>query len=275
MILALPAGAYLVVFFLVPVLSSMLLSFHSYDPAVGVGSAFTLDNYVHMFSVPLYGNALLRTMRIALIVTIVTLCLGYPLAYQIAHGRGRGKAFLMFVVLAPVLVSGVIRGLGWLAVTAPGGPLLFVLGSVFPDTPTTLWYTEGLIIVGLVHVQLPFMVLPIMAALRGIPSDVVPAARSLGAGDVDVFRRVIWPMSLPGVVAGSVVVFALVSATYVTPRILGGPGNQVIATLIYQQQLLGDRPFAAALAVMLMAVAALAYAVSLGTRGALARRRRA
>jgi ABC-type spermidine/putrescine transport system permease subunit I len=130
-------------------------------------------------------------------------------------------------------------------------------------------------IVGLVHVQLPFMVLPIMAALRGIPSDVVPAARSLGAGDLDVFRRVIWPMSLPGVVAGAVVVFALVSATYVTPRLLGGPGNQVVATLIYQQQLFGDRPFAAALAVVLMAVAGGAYLLSLGLRGALTRKRSA
>lgn len=270
-ILALPAALYLLTFFIVPVIQPLVLSLRSYDPARGIGADLTLENYEHILRVPLYGQALLRTLRVALIVVMVTLAMGYPVAYQIAQGRGRLRAYLMFIILAPVMVSGVIRALGWLAIAAPNGPVAFVLRIVSPDEPALLWFTEGLMIVGLVHVQLPFMVLPIMSALRGIPPEVLQAARSLGATDIDVFRRVVWPMSLPGVVAGSLIVFAFVSATYVTPQLLGGPGNRVLATLIYQQNLLGDRPFAASLAVVLMLVAVAAYVVSTGIGRALSR----
>jgi len=251
-----PACLWLAVFFLVPLLLVMRLSFFGFSPTGGMIPALQMGNYWKIFTDEYYVNIFVRTFRISLLVTLFTLVLGYPEAYYLTRIRGRAKAVVLLAVLSPLIVSAITRTFGWFILLSPTGLVngaLMALGLT--RAPVKLIYSETGIVIGLTHVLVPFMVLSIYASLQRRNATLVPAAHTLGAGPVRAFLAITLPLSLPGIVAGSVLVFTLSMSAFVTPAILGGTRVRVVAYLIYEEFLLSlNWPFGAALALLLVAI---------------------
>lgn len=258
-LLLLPGLLILVPFYVVPMLSTFLLSFYGVRDFVVVNE-LTIENYTRIFGDWFYLRSLLITVRISLVVCALTLVLGYPLAWEIAYARGRYRAALTLVVLAPLLVGLIVRSYGWLIVLGPRGLInnaFLAIGII--DRPLPLLWTEAAIYIGLAHVFLPFMVLGVLGSLQSLDWNLVLAARSLGATRAAAWRRVVLPLSLPGVVAGTMLVFALSMSAFVTPVMLGGKAARVLAVYAWQQNtVVLDYPFGAALAVVLLLAGGLA-----------------
>lgn len=215
----------------------------------------TTEHYRRVFGDPVYVRVMWRTLRIAGFVTVATLILAYPLAYVMARTRGLALALLGAAVLLPLWTSVLVRTYAWMVLFQRNGlanTILIKAGIV--DQPARLLYTEGAVVLAMSHVLLPFMVLPIYSALKAIPDDYPKAAAMLGASDRRVFLEVVWPLSLPGVVSGSLMVFLLALGFFVTPALIGGPQQMMIATLVSQQvRELLNWPFAGALVGILLA----------------------
>lgn len=248
------------VFFALPVLILFATSVERVDTAsFQVVERFTLANYTRFLFDAFYLSVLGITLRISLLVTLVALVTGYPVAAHLVRARARERAILMLLIVSPLLVSLVIRSFGWVIVLGPRGlvnSLLVGLGLV--RAPLKLMYTETAVVIGLAHVFYPFMVLAIYSALRRIDPAVLRAARNLGAGPLRSFWHVTLPLSVPGIIAGSLIVFALSVSSFVTPALLGGPWVKVVAYLVWEQNLIVlDWGFAAAIAVILLGVTAL------------------
>ena len=219
------ALAFLAVFYLLPI--GRVLSLAVVDPAP------TLRHLERVIQAPAYGRVLWNTLRLGLEVTGACILLGWPVALRIATLRPVRAAIVLSAIVATVWVSLLVRNYAWTVLLGREGLIpdaLFAVGIT--DARRSLLYTEGAVVVGMVHVLLPYMVLPILASLRGIDPAVVRASESLGARPVQILRRVILPLSLPGIAAGSILVFLLCFGFYVTPAILGGPGQMTIAMLV-------------------------------------------
>ncbi len=220
---------------------------------------FTVAHYARLVSEPLYLTILLRTLRIAALVTIAALVLGYPLAVLMARFEGWRATVVAACVLIPLWTSVLVRSYAWTVLLQRNGLVntaLRRLGLV--DEPLQLLYTEGAVLVAMTHVLLPFMVLPLYSTLRRLPAELPRAAQILGASPVATFRYVVWPLSLPGVAAGCVIVFILALGFFITPALVGGPRTLMVATLIGQQATeLLNWPFAGALAGVLLLVTVL------------------
>ena len=222
------------------------------------GSVFAPDptavHYARIYEEPLFARIFFRTFQIALVVTALTFLLGYPVAWAMSRVKG-GTAFLITAcVLIPLWTSVLVRSYAWIVLLQRNGIVnnsLRDLGLV--SEPLRLIYTEGAVIAAMTHVLLPYMILPVYAALRGISPDLTRAARNLGAGPWRAFFTVILPLSLPGVFAGCIMVFILALGFYITPALVGGPRTLMIATLIGQQTTeLLNWPFAGALSAILL-----------------------
>lgn len=247
-------------FFLVPVLMLLPMSFGVYEPGAGlVKGAWTLENYTRIVTDEYYREVVWRTLGLGLSVTLLCLLLGYPLAYLIARGPERWRVPLILLVIFPMLLNLVVRSFGWIALLANRGlinNLLMQLGLI--GAPVKLLFNFIGLFIGLTHIYLPFMVLMLVAAIRNVPRDVESAAATLGSSRAHVFMAVTLPLSAPGILAGSILVFVLTISALVTPRMLGGPTYQVMATLIYDEYMqLLDWPSGSALsfALTFMAVA--------------------
>ncbi|BBK31595.1 mannopine transport system permease protein [Stella humosa] len=215
----------------------------------------TLANYERVFGEPVYLRVMWRTARIAVYVTIVTLLLGYPLAYVMSRSSGLKLGLMAAAVLLPLWTSVLVRTYAWMVLLQRNGLVNEALTGIgFIDAPIRLLYTEGAVVLAMSHVLLPFMVLPVFSALKGIPEDYPRAALMLGASNWSTFREVIWPLSLPGVVSGCLMVFLLALGFFITPALIGGPQQMMIATLVSQQvREMLNWPFAGALVGVLLA----------------------
>lgn len=254
--LVLPAVLFLFFVFALPMVQVFRESFHTFVANGAVNTKFSIANYHEILSNPYYAKIAYRTLRLAVGTTIITALLAFPLAYQIRRSRGLMRGLLIFIGIAPMLVSAVIRSMGWMNLTAPGGPISD-LGSHL-GLKWELWYSQILILIGLVHVQLPLMLLPILASMSQIPSNWLAAARTLGARPLEVVRKIVLPLTGPGIISGATLTFSFVATTYVTPTLLGGAQSRVFSSLIYESQLVdGDRAFASALSVVLLCAVAL------------------
>jgi putative spermidine/putrescine transport system permease protein len=251
--------------FIVPMAHLLLVSFSRFDRVTGEVGGLALDNYARFLGDPFYLGILGRTLAIGLAATLASLVLGYPVAYYLARARGRRRAYLMLGILAPLLVSVVVRSFGWLVILGPNGLVNSTLtGLGLVDAPLRLLYTEGAIVLGLTHVFLSFMVLSIAAALDRIDPALIRAAQNLGASGRQAFLRVVLPLSLPGVAAGCLIVFTLSTSAFITPALLGGPRVKVMSFLAYQQSLLlTDWPYGSAIAFILLAITGAAVLVYL------------
>jgi len=217
---------------------------------------FTLDHYGRLFATQLYRDVLVKTIGIGLIVAALALLLGYPIAYMMAKLRGRWAWIVAACVLIPLWTPVLVRSYAWIIILQRRGVLndtLMALGII--DRPLTMLYTFGAVILAMTHVLMPFMILPIQSSLRAIPEELPRAARGLGASHLRVFTEVIWPLSLPGVMAGCLMVFIISLGFYITPALLGGPRTLMIPTLVAQQAFeLLNWPFAAAISTVLLAL---------------------
>jgi mannopine transport system permease protein len=210
---------------------------------------FGFAHYARVFDQPVYLRVMGRTLRIAAIVTACTLLLAYPLAMVMARARGWLLAVLVLCVMLPLWTSVLVRTYAWVVLMQRNGLInQMLVASGLAGEPQRLLYTEGAVILAMVHVLLPFMVLPLWSTLRAVPQDYARAAAMLGAGPWRVFARVTWPLSLPGVASGCLMVFLLALGFFVTPSLVGGPQQMMISTLISQQvRELLNWPFAGAL----------------------------
>jgi putative spermidine/putrescine transport system permease protein len=264
LLLAAPLAVF-VALFLAPLLNLLVLSFFHFDRSRGTLTGATLQNYVTFLTDPFYLGILGRTLKLALLTTASTLLLGYPVAYHLTRCSGRRRAYLTLLIVAPLLVSVVVRSFGWLVILGPHGLVNSVLtGLGVVADPLRLLYTETAIVVGLTHVFLSFMVLSVAASLGRIDPALIRAAQNLGASERQAFLRVVLPLSLPGVAAGSLIVFTLAASAFITPALLGGPRVKVMSYLAYQQTLLlSDWPYGSAIAFILLALTALCVVVYL------------
>jgi len=239
---------------------------------------WTLDNYTSVLTDAYYWKALVDTLVISLLVTLVSFLAGYPLAYfMIFHLRSAALRRLIYVVLVtPLFTSNIVRAFGWIVILGRRGMVnagLLALGAV--EAPVELLYNKASIIIGLAYILLPLMVLTVCSILQSIDRSLIDAARDLGASPSVAFFSVTLPLSLPGVVAGSIIIFALSASAYVIPSILSGGREIVMSMLIFQQYMATFRPDVGAtlsvvlLVVTLALIAAYAYGVERRTRVAM------
>lgn len=235
-LLLLPTLLIFIFFFLVPLVFLFVTSFKTFDANSGIGNEWTFQNYIKFLTDSFYLSVLWRTVKIALLTTFITIIISYPVAYQISKVKGRLKNFLTLIVLSPLLISMVIRSYGWVIILSNKGVInntLMELGII--NQPLTLLYTEFSVILGMIHVLFPYMVLTIMGSLERIDPSVIRASQNLGASSARTFFSVMLPLTLPGIFAGSVMVFSLSVSSFVTPAILGGPQVKVMSYLTYEQ----------------------------------------
>lgn len=225
-LLAVPGVLFLLAFFGYPLLQMAIRSFDDPSPA----------NYKVFVDSPVYARTLGTTFKTAFIVTAVCLLLGYPYAYVMNQARARTAAVLGFLVLLPFWLSLLVRTYAWTVWLQDTGVINSVLQDLgLVDRPLGLIRNTLGVTIGMTHVLLPFMVLPLYAVMRRIDPELTPAAASLGASPFRAFRRVFLPLSLPGVLAGCLLVFVLALGFYITPALLGSPQNAMISELIVDQ----------------------------------------
>lgn len=230
------APALITLFFLliIPMLIIFVYSFYLFVD-VGVDKpAFQFGNWIEFFTDGYYHGAIWTTFRIAITATVVCAVIGYIPAYYIATTTFRHKWLLMLLLILPFWVSFIIRTFSWIHVLGNQGFINATLLSIgIIDEPIKMLYTEGAVIMGMIHFLLPYMVLNIYVSLEGIDRNLVSAARTLGATSWQAFREVTLPLSLPGLAAGSLLCFVLSAGTFVTPQILGGPRDFMFGNLIF------------------------------------------
>jgi spermidine/putrescine transport system permease protein len=264
-----PVTLWLGLFFLVPLLLILAYSFGTSGVYGGITLGFNPGNYLKVFD-PLYLEIVVRTFIIAGINTLICLLLGYPLAYFIAFKGRRWKTMLIMLVMVPFWTSFLIRAYAWVVILNGNGvanKTLQFLGIT--DEPVNLIFTPGAVTLGMAYAYLPFMILPLYAALEKFDGRLKEAAQDLGASRWATFWRVTFPLSLPGVIAGSILVFIPSAGEFVIPNLLGGSRTVMMGNLVQQQFLQArDWAFGSALAMILAALllaAILFYVRRVGT----------
>jgi putative spermidine/putrescine transport system permease protein len=232
-LLVVPAMAWLGFAMVLPLAQLVLISFQAM-PGSPTGAGWTMHNYAAFLGDPFYLGILLRTFGWSAVITIICLLLGYPLAVIMSHARGWTRRGLTLVLLAPLLVSVVVRNYGWVILLSPNGPLARGLAAMGIDPPQML-FTPGTVVVALVHTSLAYAVMAVLGSLEGIDPAALRAAEGLGAGRLRIFWRIMLPLSLPGVLGGTAIVFSLAASSFVTPQILGGPRTKFVGSLVYEQ----------------------------------------
>jgi putative spermidine/putrescine transport system permease protein len=229
-------------------------SLNRYDPRLAMVDAVTPENYIRFFTDPFYLNVFWTTLRVSALCTAVCLVMALPLAYMLARTQSRAKNVLIMLVVLPLFVGNAVRAAGWMTMFGSKGFLnvgLQNLGLI--SAPLQIMYTELAVIFGIIAVNLPYMVLSLQSVIEGINRNVEEAAFSLGAGPFTMFRRVLLPLALPGVIAGTILSFILGMNAYATPVLLGGPQFKMMGPLVFGQFQLNNWPFGSAIAFILMA----------------------
>lgn len=254
MLSAFPAVLALILFFILPLLLILVSSLQ----------ADGLKYYQKFFSDGFYLDILWTTVWISLAVMLITLLVGYPTAYYLARTQSKFKNLLMIVVIFPFLVSSVVRSYGWMVVLGNNGLLnQFLLACGLIHSPLVIMNTNKAVIIGLVHLLLPYMIFSVTSILNTIDDNVELAASSLGCGPVATFFKVTLPLSSPGAISGCIIVFILSMTSYVTPQLLGGSKFRMMSTMIYQQiNVEFNWSFACALSYILMGIILLFLVVS-------------
>lgn len=246
--LASPYIVWMVIFIVVPM---FLVLFYSLTKQTDVGWQLTFDHF-RRFLDPIYINVLIRSMVLALVSTAICLLLGYPMAAILASREFNRKKIMYMLIVLPMWMNFLLRTYAWLTLLERNGVINTVL-SILGLPALDILYTNKAVVLGMVYNFLPFMILPIYSVLSKIDQSVVEAAQDLGGDNFTVFRRVIFPLSLPGVVSGITMVFMPAVTTFVISRLLGGGQFTLIGNLIEQQFLSsGDWGFGSALSVIMM-----------------------
>lgn len=274
-LVALIPMAWLGLFFLVPFL--VLLKISVSEPAIAqppymplldwadgiLTIALNLGNYIFLTEDPLYLLSYLSSVKIAAISTVLTLLLGYPMAYVIARAPEHRRGLLLMLVILPFWTSFLLRVYAWIGLLKANGIVnnaLLAVGVI--DQPLVMLQTDFAVYLGIVYTYLPFMILPLYATLSKLDADLLDASADLGARPGTTFLTVTLPLSLPGVVAGSMLVFIPAVGEYIIPALLGGPGTLMIGSVLWNEFFLNrDWPVAAAVAIVMVLVLAVPIAL--------------
>src|SRR2546427_6620477 len=253
--LIVPPAATLILLFGVPVALVFAVSFASRGTYGGIEWAFTVGNHTSIAGPPC-PRIFWRSLWLAVLTTVICLVMGFPLAYVIARAPKRRQGILLFLVIIPFWTNFLVRTYAWMFILRSEGLLSTVLSALgLTREPLTLLFTDTAVLIGLVYGYLPFMVLPLYAALERLDPSLIEAAWDLYARPFQVFTRVVLPLSKPGVIAGCVLVFIPSLGAYVTPDLLGGARSMMIGNLIQHQYIVVRAwPFGSALSFVLMAV---------------------
>jgi putative spermidine/putrescine transport system permease protein len=251
-----PATIFVALALLIPIAILFRYSLNRFEPGRFMVDALTLANYVRFFTDAYYTDVMLRTLRVAVTTTALCLLLGFPLAYVLARTTSRFKNVLVMLVVLPLFVGNAVRAAGWMTAFGSRGFVnAALMGLGITSEPITIMYTEFAVVIGIAAVNLPFMVLTLQSVIEGIERPVEEAALSLGAPPWQAFRRVVLPLAMPGVLAGTILTFILAMNAYATPVLLGGPRFQMMGPLVYGQFAQQNNwPFGAAISFILMTV---------------------
>ncbi|RAJ63521.1 ABC-type spermidine/putrescine transport system permease subunit I [Streptomyces sp. Amel2xB2] len=273
--LLLPAGLWLAFFFVAPFFYQASTSVQSGSLEDGFRVTWDFTNYSDALA--MYGPHFLRSFLYAATATVLCLLIGYPLAYLIAFRAGRWRGLLLVMVIAPFFTSFLIRTLAWKTILSDAGPVVGVLKSLHVLDVTSqlgltgddrLLATPLAVVCGLTYNFLPFMILPLYSSLERIDLSLHEAARDLYATPATVFRKVTFPLSLPGVVAGTLLTFIPASGDYINAQLLGSPNTQMVGNAIQKQFLnVLDYPAAAAMSFILMAIILIAVSIYMRKAG--------
>lgn len=262
LLMLLPGLAFLFAFLVLPSLVLLGNGFMTQHQSGDVAPPFSLANFDRLLFSPAYQRTVLLTLKVAFVTSGITLLLAYPLAMAIAYARPFFSRLTMVLVVAPLVVSVLVRSYGWqlLLGNSRTGVLNWLLEGVgLGVTPVKIMYTEWAVVVASVHVFLPLMVLPIATSLTRINPAINEAARMLGAAPWRAFLRVTLPLSIPGLTAGISIVFSLTAASYITPAMLGGTRGAMLGNLLEQQVTTAyDWAMGGAIAFLMVAIALLA-----------------
>lgn len=245
--------------FLAAMAAVLQYSFRAFVPGSLEPGGFTLENFADLLK-PLYARVFVGTVWICFLTAVITLVVGYPLAYALVHVRNRfAKSFILITVITPLFLGEVVRTYSWIIVLGNNGfinSMLLKLGVI--AQPIQLMFTTFGVVVALVHVTMPVMVIILAAALSHIDRNYLRAAESLGAGPIRAFATVTLPLSMPGIVAGVTTAFAWTFSAFATPQLIGGGRVNMISNLVYQLGFASfNFPFAASLCVAGLALVAL------------------
>ena len=253
-IVSAPPLLWVTIFLLVPYALMLAHSFWLVRDGM-IAHSWNLQNYAKLFQNPVYLEVLFRTMRIAAGVTLLSLLLGYPLAYYMSFHAGVRKDLLYQLVIVPLWVSYLVRGYAWKTILGSEGVLNGFLQyiHVTKEPVSFFLYSPFAVVLMLTHIYTPFVFLPLYASLEHIPRNLVEASHDLGAGSRATFLRVILPLSLPGLLAGATFAFLLTLGDFLAPLLVGGPSSIMIANIV--QSLFGtayDWPLGAAVSVSIL-----------------------
>lgn len=254
--LSAPSVLMTLAFVALPLVLTLSLSVFPFQPDGSIGRTLTLANYADVLRDDYFHAIFARTFGMAALVTVVCIAVGVPEAYVLSRLSERWRAVSIVIVLGPMLISVVVRTLGWAVLLGNEGVInKLLMASGLVDAPVKMMFTLTGVVIALVHVLLPFMVLAVWASLQKLDASTEQAAESLGAGPVTVLSRIVLPQVIPGVLSGGLIVFALAASAFATPAIIGGRRLKVVPTTIYDE-LLGNMnwPLGAALAVVLVLI---------------------
>lgn len=242
-----------------PLAMTVLLSFYQFDYAAGgIVETASLANYIEVLTDPYFHTIFGRTFGVALLVTVICALIGVPEAYILNRMSNPWKSLFLLVVIGPLLISVIVRTLGWALLFGGQGGISTALQWLgLADGPVSLMFTTAGMVIALVHVLVPFMVLSVWASLQRLDPQIEDAALTLGASHATAMRRIVLPQIMPGILSGSLIVFSLTASAFATPAIIGGRRLKVVATTAYDEYLSTlNWPLGAAIAILLLVATA-------------------
>lgn len=248
-LLLIPCIVLVAYFMIVPLMEIIIPTFtNTTDGMFNAYKEFFTDSY--MMSI------FLRTIKISLISSLICMTIGVPVSYYISRVSKKLRGLFIALTVFPILTNSVVRSFAWMSILGKNGLINTLLTKLnIINEPLSLLYTEGAIIVGTVYIFLPLMIISLVGVMENIDNDLLEAAESLGANKLKSFFKIVFPLSLPGLIVGTVLVFTGSLTAYTTPQLLGGNKNTVLATLIYQKTMtLGDWQGAAVVATIMIVV---------------------
>ncbi|WP_285423520.1 MULTISPECIES: ABC transporter permease [unclassified Pseudomonas] len=254
-LLSTPALALFVGLLVLPLLLTLVLSFNVFDYEVGVkGDAWTFAQYLNLVTDSYFYEIFLRTFWISALVTLLCVVIGVPEAYILSRMGTPWRSIFLILILTPLLISVVVRAFGWSLLLGADG-LVNQAIQALGGRPVKMLYTPFAVILALVHVMLPFMIIPVWTSLQKLDASAEQAALSLGATQAKVMRLVVLPQVMPGVLSGTLIVFGLSASSFAIPGLLGGRRLKMVATVVYDQYLSElNWPMGAAIAVALLLI---------------------
>nr|WP_245928339.1 ABC transporter permease [Bosea psychrotolerans] len=240
--------------FLVPVLNLARMSFYEVEPTGAMREVYTLATWLTVFQDTFYAELILNSITVSLGITLLTLVCSYPIALYLHRSSGTWRTILLVLVISPLLTSAVVRTYGWIAILSDSGLVNNALSAI-GIAPLRLMFNKTGVVIGLTEILMPYMILALLAGFGRLDPRIEEAASTLGAPPFTIFRRIILPLTLPGIALGCLLCFVLAVSSFITPKLLGGGRVFLLATEIYDQAIVTlNWPLAATLSILVLVI---------------------